>query len=316
MPASLGCVRTAPTLPRRRRQKPCPGSRLSFRRPARSPGISGSARLALPSSRSWPAPPPGLSARSSGNRSTTVRRDKEGKARHPIGPFSFVLRGQGFSVVAGCPLAPPRHRSLVQRALGSGNPPGPVADRFGASCGKMPWRLTDGVVRSEAGALSLRLIRWVKRAAPQPPGGGDYGPLLDRSRPLGCFVSSHSLTVPSAPAEARVLPSGEKASDITMCSCPRSVATSSPVVTSHSLTSALVAGCVGGCPGRNVGRTGSSPTASVLLSEENASERTPRPSKSDHDCRLFPVAVSQTLTRPSSSAEATSFPSADTATQW
>src|SRR5882672_8774657 len=47
---------------------------------------------------------------------------------------------------------------------------------------------------------------------------------------------SHSLTVPSALAEIRVLPSGDRATERTSWVCPLRVARSLPVSTSHSLT--------------------------------------------------------------------------------
>ena len=54
-------------------------------------------------------------------------------------------------------------------------------------------------------------------------------------RAPGRFATSHSLMVLSSLAEARVLPSGEKATESTASACPVRVARSWPVSTSHSL---------------------------------------------------------------------------------
>ena len=74
---------------------------------------------------------------------------------------------------------------------------------------------------------------------------------------LDPVVTSHSLTVPSLDADARVLPSGEKATELTQDVCPKSVPVLDPVATSHSLT----------VPSRDA-------DATVLLSGEKATERT------------------------------------------
>ena len=100
-----------------------------------------------------------------------------------------------------------------------------------------------------------------------------------------CVAASHSLTVPSADAEATMVPSGENATEVTACVCPAKVAVFVRVATFHSLTILSF-----------------DPEASSIPSRENATEKTSLvcPSR----IAAFPVATSHSLTVPSSDAVA------------
>jgi hypothetical protein len=88
------------------------------------------------------------------------------------------------------------------------------------------------------------------------------------------YRTPHSRTVPSSDPEARILPSGEKATLHTVLVCPERAHSSRPLATSHSLTVLSLA------PEANVLPSGEKATLFPACSERTRSSRPPATSHS------------------------------------
>src|SRR5262249_37695921 len=121
---------------------------------------------------------------------------------------------------------------------------------------------------------------------------------LLRSNTSFSVAAFQSLTMPSLPPEAKVLPSGENATQLISIARPLRVISSWPVATSHSFTvlSKL-------------------PVANLLPSGENTTDLTV-PSCPLRVPNSWPLTTSNNLTVPSSFAVAKVLPSGENAIEW